>query len=116
MKRKSFIHYPLFFSAALILTACTLYMDDFEEGRILRTGTGYQEPETMELTEAQGSVTYQYNQNTIPIDDEVEQYIVKVENDTILYFSEATPEELLPVVGEMMTCSFRDKFPNGFCH
>ena len=99
------------------LSACTLYMDEpEEEGRILRTGEGYDKPETLEMANGQGSVTYKYDQKTIPINDEVEQYIVKVESDTILYFEGGTPEEYLPEVGEMMTCSFRDRFPNAFCH
>ncbi len=116
MKRLFTIHYSLFISVAL-LTSCTLYMDEPEDaGRILRTGEGYDEVETITLPEGQGTVSYQYSQNTIPIDDVVEQYIVKVESDTILYFSFATPEELLPEVGEMMTCSFRDRFPHAFCH
>lgn len=110
------INIILFTLATVAFTACTLYMDDFEEGRILRTGTGYQEEETITLPDDQGSITYQYSQKTIPIDDEVEAYIVKVESDTILYFEDGTPEALLPEVGEMMTCSFRDRFPKAFCH
>lgn len=99
------------------LTACTLYMDEPEdEGRILRTGEGYDKPETITLPDDQGTITYEYSQKTIPITDEVEQYIVNVESDTILYFESGTPEELLPEVGEMMTCSFRDRFPHAFCH
>ena len=90
------IHYSLFISVALsvaLLTACTLYMDDLEDtGRILRTGEGYDKVETITLPNEQGFVSYKYSQNTIPIDDVVEQYIVKVENDTILYFSFDTPE------------------------
>ena len=114
----SFSIYHLSFSVALLfLASCTLYMDEPEDaGRILRTGEGYDKVETITLPEGQGTVSYQYSQNTIPIDDVVEQYIVKVESDTILHFSFATPEELLPEVGEMMTCSFRDRFPHAFCH
>ena len=112
--------FSIIFSAFVVaaLTACTLYMDEpeEEEGRILRTGEGYDKEETITLPNGQGSVTYEYSQKTIPINDEVEQYIVKVESDTILYFEGGTPEELLPEVGEMMTCSFRDRFPNAFCH
>ena len=103
--------------AAMSLSACTLYMDEPEDAaRILRTGEGYDEEESITLPNGEGEVTYKYSQKTIPIDDEVEQYIVKVESDTILYFKENTPDDLLPVEGEMMTCSFRDLFPNGFCH
>ena len=112
--------FSIIFSAFVVaaLTACTLYMDEpeEEEGRILRTGEGYDKEETITLPDGQGSVTYEYSQKTIPINDEVEQYIVKVESDSILYFESGTPEELLPEVGEMMTCSFRDRFPNAFCH
>lgn len=103
--------------AAVSFSACTLYMDEPEDGsRMLRTGEGYDEEESVTLPDDQGTVTYKYSQKTIPIDDEVEQYIVKVENDTVLYFEESTPDDLLPVEGEMMTCSFRDRFPHGFCH
>lgn len=103
--------------AAVSFSACTLYMDEPEDAaRILRTGEGYDEEESITLPNGEGEVTYKYSQKTIPIDDEVEQYIAKVENDTILYFKENTPDDLLPVEGEMMTCSFRDLFPNGFCH
>ena len=113
--RKLNIFFVLF--ALTMLAACTLYMDDnTEEARVLRTGTGYLDEETVEMEGGKGSVTYKLNQNTIPIDDVVEQYIEKVENDTILYFKSSTPDELLPVVGEMMTCGFNERFPNAFCH
>ncbi len=48
------INVILFALATVAFTACTLYMDDFEEGRILRTGTGYQEEETITLPDDQG--------------------------------------------------------------
>lgn len=103
--------------AAVSFSACTLYMDEPEDAaRILRTGEGYDEKETIALPSGEGTVTYKYNQKTIPINEEVEQYIVKVESDSIIYFNSAMPDDLLPVVGEMMTCGFRDLFPRGFCH
>jgi len=114
MKKISIILSVLVLAA---LSACTLYMDEPDDaGRILRTGEGYDKEESITLPDDQGSITYKYSQKTIPINDEVEQYIVKVESDTILYFEGGTPDELLPEVGEMMTCSFRDRFPNAFCH
>ena len=67
------------------LTACTLYMDEPEdEGRILRTGEGYDKPETITLPDDQGTITYEYSQKTIPITDEVEQYIVNVDAGNIV--------------------------------
>ena len=109
----------LYFVCSMLLIAtasCTLYLDEPDDLRVLRTDEGYMESETIELDNDQGTVTYRYNQKTIPINDEVETYIVKVEADTILYFVGSTPEELLPEVGEMMVCSFRDRFPHAFCH
>lgn len=115
--KKLYFFFVLFMVTTL--TACTLYMDDklfLDEARVVRTGTGYLEEETVEMEGNKGTVTYKFNQNTIPIDEEVNQYIEKVESDTILYFKENTPDDLLPVVGEMMTCGFNERFPNAFCH
>lgn len=99
-----------------LLAACTLYMDEDVEGRVIRTGEGYMQAEDIVLPDSTGTVRYKYKQTNIAINDEVESYVVKVESDTIVYFNENMPDELLPVVGETMTSSFRDKFPNGFCH
>lgn len=101
------------------MVGCTLSMDDPEDLRVFHTDKEYIEGESMELPDGMGTVTYRYNQKTIPITDEVEKWIVKVEvteSDTIIYFADGTPEELMPEVGEMMTCSFREKFPDAFCH
>lgn len=43
-----------------------------------------------------GKITYQYNDEVIVLSETTQRYLVKVEADTILYFSEATPERLLP--------------------
>lgn len=113
MKR---IRFSLFLLMSAILSSCTLYMDEPEGAGVLRDEEGYTEAETIELPEADGSVTYKYNQKTIAITDEVEDYVIRVEDDTIVWFSAATPDYYLPEPGEMMTCSFREKFPDGFCH
>jgi hypothetical protein len=104
----------LLLPAAALLGSCTLYMDGDEE-EIIRTGEGYVEEATIELDDDKGSVTYKYNQHTIAINDEVEGYVAAVENDSVVWFVDGTPEGILPEVGEMMVCSFRDKFPHGFC-
>ena len=100
-----------------ILSSCTLYMDEPEKDiQTLRTEEGYTDAETIELPNGEGSLTYKYNKNTIAITDEVEEYVIRVEDDSIVWFSAATPDYYLPKPGEMMTCSYREKFPNGFCH
>ena len=35
---------------------------------------------------------------------------------SVVYFMEDTPEHLLPEVGEILVCSYREKFPDAFCH
>ncbi len=100
--------------AAMFASSCTLYMDDEENATPIRFGEGYDKVEKITLPDGQGTVEYKYNQKTIPIDDELEQYIVKVEDDSILYFMEDTPDLLLPEVGEMLVCSFRERFPKAF--
>ena len=103
--------------ASVALTACTLYMDEPEDtSTYLRTDQGYMGEETVALADGTGTVSYTYNQKTIPINDEVEEYIVKVESDTIVYFAGSMPEDILPDVGSIMTCSFRPNFPHAFCH
>ena len=112
MKKKYF--YILAAALIAVVTSCSLYLEE-DDIRTLHTEDGYTSEKTISSTDGT-TVTYQYNQRTIPIDDEVEEYIVKVESDTILYFVDGTPDHLLPEEGEMMVCSFRDRFPHAFCH
>ena len=114
----NYLRHFLFASlAALALTACTLYMDEPESsGDYLRTEAGYLDDETIELPDNAGTIRYKYNQNTIPINDEILEYLVKVESDTILYFTGSMPDDILPDVGSMMTCTFTEQFPHAFCH
>ena len=114
----NYLRHFLFASlAALALTACTLYMDEPESsGDYLRTEAGYLDDETIELPDNAGTIRYKYNQNTIPVNDEILEYLVKVESDTILYFTGSMPDDILPDVGSMMTCTFTEQFPHAFCH
>lgn len=115
MKRHlSFLRF--FILSFLLFSSCTLYMDDPEGVRVLRTEEGYLETAEMELPDGIGYLNYKYNQKTIAIEDDVERWVVKVESDTIVWFSQETPDYYLPEPGEMMTCSLREKFPHGFCH
>jgi len=113
MKKRS-ISLMVFLMTALV--SCTLYMDEENSDNALRTNDGYLDAETITLPNGQGTVTYKYNKQTIAITDEVEEYVVRNDGDSIVWFSTGIPDDLLPMEGEMMTSSFRDKFPNGFCH
>lgn len=61
-----------------------------------------------------GKITYQYNDEVIVLSETTQRYLVKVEADTILYFSEATPERLLPYKGGIISSAvIDDKTPYG---
>ena len=104
-----------FLLLALCLTSCDLYMDNPDEARYYRTEKGYTQVETLELPDSAGTVEYQYRHTTIAITDEVEQYVVRIENDSTVIFVDGTPDYYLPVEGEVITSGFREKFPEGFC-
>lgn len=68
---------------------------------------GFDHPVTEDIEG--GKITYQYNDEVIVLSETTQQYLVKVEADTILYFSESTPEKLLPYKGS--PAKFRGRLP-----
>lgn len=69
-------------------------------------------PKTEEFEE--GTVTYQYNDGVMVLDQSTQSYLVKVEADTILYFSKSVPNELRPSAGGIVSSSIiNDKTPYG---
>jgi hypothetical protein len=59
------------------------------------------------------SITFQYNEGVILLSETAQENIVRVEADSILYFSSSTPPELLPEVGDLITARISDKLPFG---
>lgn len=108
--RKGTLLYTL--ALSFLLVSCTLYMD--EDGIPRREGDGYSTTEKIETEDF--NITYKYAKNTIGIDENVESFVTKVENDSIVYFSVNTPEEFLPREGEMLVCGETEMFPDGFGH
>lgn len=98
--------------AALLLTGCTLYMDEAdiqpEEER------GYDEA-VHEVNDTV-DVTYQFNSDTRSLTDHIQEYLVRVEADTILYFMDNTPTDYLPVKGGHVFSSCTEKLPWGLMH
>ncbi len=73
---------------------------------------GFDHPVTEDIEG--GKITYQYNDEVIVLSETTQQYLVKVEADTILYFSESTPEKLLPYKGGIISSAVvDDKTPYG---
>lgn len=61
-----------------------------------------------------GSVTYQYKEGTKVIDESNQAYLIKIESDTIIYFSKDIPAKLKPGVGTIYSCGLiNEKIPYG---
>ena len=103
------------FITLLVIVSCNLYMEDPQENRFVRHDEGYDSVMTITLPDSSGTVKYQYRNNTIGVTDEVEQYVVMLDKDSIVVFVESTPDYFLPDVGEILVSGLRDKFPEGFC-
>ena len=81
--------------------------DVFEDDEI----KGIETPQTEKSDEY--TVTYQYQDDVIVLGTNRLNYLVRVEADTILYFSDATPEEFLPKTGDVISARISDKTPYG---
>ena len=76
------------------------------------SGDGFDAPKTEEFDG--GSITFQYNDNVIALEQSSYPYIVKVEADTIIYFSKSIPDKFTPYVGKIISSGVVDeKTPYG---
>lgn len=100
-----------FIAIAALLASCTLSMEDWvtpEEEK------GFEEPETVE--NEFGSVTYQFKDGVRSITENIQEYIVEVEDDSVLYFMDNTPDEWLPRVGDKLAAMCSPVLPFGLNH
>ena len=72
---------------------------------------GFERPVTESTDEY--TITYQYNEGVIVLDAVAQSYLVKVEADTILYFSAGTPGDILPGKGDVISARVSEKVPYG---
>lgn len=96
---------------APIIAGCTLIMDDLAlpEDKI-----GFDAP--VEQTTEVGTIKYQFKDNVKYIAKNVLPYIYKLEADTIIYYLDNTPKDMLPKVGECVAASNSPKIVDGLCH
>ena len=99
-----------FTALLLILTmaSCTLSMEDWVE---TEENKGYDELVTEENDFY--SVKYQYKDYTRSITDQIREYIVSVEADSVIYFLDNLPEEWTPQVGGCVVSNCCTMFPMG---
>ena len=92
----------------MFLTSC---LDNKIDVNTLPAVEGFEKPVTESTDEY--SITFQYNEGVILLSETAQENIVRVEADSILYFSSSTPPELLPEVGDLVTSRISDKLPFG---
>lgn len=91
-----------------ILSSCT---ENIIENTIRPETNGFDQPVTESTDEY--TITYQYNEGVIVLDAVAQSYLVKVEADTILYFSAGTPSDILPGKGDVISARVSEKVPYG---
>ena len=92
----------------LLVTSCTLSMEEWVEAE---EDKGYDEVETLENEYM--SLDYKYKEDTRSLTDNIQEYIVQVEADTIIYFLDNIPSEWLPKVGGHVVANCCELFPMG---
>ena len=108
-----------------LLASCNLFIDDdyTDENGFknvpVHEGNGYDAPVTVNDNGCE--VTYQYNSDVRVLDDTEQRYIVKAQMDPAgafmeIHFSKNTPDDLLPVPGEVLLSTVTGKFPWGCNH
>lgn len=58
-------------------------------------------------------VAYQFKKGVTVMGQSYLDYLLRIENDSILYFSSSTPSDILPAVGDVLSCTVTDKTPYG---
>ena len=101
---------------SLLLGSCTLMMEDIEteeEEKVNLEEVGFDEPYTQK-TEF-GDVTFQYGDSTRVLHQEAMNFLVKVEGDSILYFTDNIPRELLVPEGQYISMGCNEHLRRGLC-
>ena len=109
---------------ALLLIAftfggCTLSMEEWLDepatGEVPEEKRGVDAPYT-EIIPDVITVTYKYNPGVRPVTTKHRGYLAYIEADTILYFYDNMPKDLLPLEGEYLAAGITPQFPNGLNH
>lgn len=103
------------------LTGCELYMDDrdIQLGNPVADGDGYSAPAT--YMDSITTVTYQFNENTVYINEKYRPYIFSANVDTTsksieIRFAKSIPSDMLPQRGNCLASSLYDIFNANVCH
>ncbi len=95
----------------MLLAGCTLMLEEYA---VPEEEKGFDEPVTVENDF--GTFTYQYNEGVLPVTQTIQEYITRVEDDSIIYFSSDIPHKWLPVRGSLLAAGCTRTLPNGLNH
>lgn len=95
----------------MLLAGCTLMLEEYA---VPEEEKGFDEPVTVENDF--GTFTYQYNEGVLPVTRTIQEYITRVEDDSIIYFSSDIPHKWLPVRGSLLAAGCTRTLPNGLNH
>lgn len=101
---------------AALFTACTLVLDEPSDDSKYAEDlelVGFDEPYTQHTD--YGDVTFQYAENTEVLKAKALDYLVKLEHDSVLYFSDDIPQELLIQPGKYVSKGCCHEIPFGLC-
>lgn len=105
--------------AALLFASCTLVMDDLPAESDVKAyaedieTVGFDEPYTQETE--YGDITFQYGDSTNVLKKAAFDYLIKVDGDSILYFTDNIPSELLVRPGYYVSMGCSRILPQGLC-
>lgn len=117
------ILYKIFVLCAFVvtLTGCELYMDDrdIQLGNPVADGDGYSAPAT--YMDSITTVTYQFNENTVYINEPYRPHIFSANVDTAsktieIRFAKSIPADMMPQRGNCLASSLYDIFNATVCH
>lgn len=100
-----------FISVLMGILAMTSCVDNKLDDNPLLVVEGFEKPVTETTDEYR--ITFQYNEGVIALSEAAQDYIVRVEADSIIYFASSLPSTLLPEVGSIVTSRVSDKLPFG---
>ncbi len=102
---------PISALAMTLLTACTLSMEEYV---VPEEEKGFDEPVTVKSE--YGTITYQFNDSVIYMTDNLQEYLIRVEADSILYLSSTMPKNYQPKKGMKLATGISHKLPYGLNH
>ncbi len=109
MNKHNLCNIFLSLAAVIFLGSCTLSMEEWVK---TEENKGYGEVEKVENDFM--TFEYEYKPTTRSLTDKIQEYIVSVDEDSTVYFSDNIPKEWLPTVGGCLVSNCCERFPMGF--